>query len=112
MATRIMVLQWHVGTNRSSQTACPPPAAHHLTVHTPAGRRRCAVESAAKLRDGIATVTVTVLAGDWLDLGAYPATYEAGDTRVKGSYAVYDCRSSTGQILFVGTFTREGARWA
>lgn len=70
--------------------------AHHPPPHRPHPTRshRCAVESTHKLRDGIATVAI--LAGNWLDLGTYAATYEAGKQRVAGSYAVYNCRSLAG----------------
>ena len=88
----------------------PPPTTHHLVIHTPAGdSRRYAVDGVQKLQDGIATVTVH--AGEWLDLGTYAATYEAGDGRVAGSYAVYDRRSSGEAVQFVGIFMREGSRW-
>lgn len=57
-----------------------PSVTHHLTVHTPAGdSRHYQVESVHKLSDRIATVTIR--AGDWLDLGTYAATHEAGEQR-------------------------------
>jgi hypothetical protein len=53
---------------------------------------------------GVGT-TVTILAGEWLDMGTYTATLVDGDIRTKGSFAVYRCLSSLEAIKFVGTFT-------
>lgn len=70
-----------------------------------------------KLHDGIAEVTITfgslqaIIAGDWLDMGTYAATYQVGENWARGSFAVYACRSSLEQIWFVGTFTRADVTW-
>jgi hypothetical protein len=84
-------------------------ADHYLLVQTASGTSRYRVVETSKLQEGIAVVTI--LAGDWLDMGTYAATYQVGDKRAGGRFAVYECRSSIEQIRFVGTFTREGVTW-
>ena len=82
---------------------------HELIVQTPKGNSHYKVAETDKLQDGIAEVTI--IAGDWLDMGTYAAIYQVGENRARGSFAVYACRSSLKQIRFVGTFTREGVTW-
>lgn len=92
------------------------PAREHLK-HTPKGSSHYKVAEIDKLQDGIVEVTIAfgvlqvIIAGDWLDMGTYTATYQVGENRARGSFAVYACRSSLEQIRFVGTFTREGVTW-
>jgi hypothetical protein len=85
----------------------PKPAT--LLVQTAAGTSRYKVLETRRLQDGIATLTIQ--AGDWLDMGTYHATYIVGETKVKGTFAALFCDSSVGAIKFRGTFTREGVTW-
>ncbi|MFN8468251.1 MAG: hypothetical protein U0X20_22015 [Caldilineaceae bacterium] len=90
-------------------TRLVPKPSHELIVQTPNGNSYYKVAKTDKLQDGIAEVTI--IAGDWLDMGTYTATYQVGENRARGSFAVYTCRSSLERIRFVGTFTREGMTW-
>ena len=101
----------------TSMTRLMHKPSHELIVQTPKGNSHYKAAGTDKLQDGIAEVTITfgalqaTIAGDWLDMGTYPATYQVGENRARGSFAVYAFRSSVEQIRFVGTFTREGVTW-
>lgn len=82
---------------------------HQRLVQTAAGTSRYNVAETSKLQAGIAKVTI--ISGDWLDMGMYAATYQAGENRARGSFVVHACRSSIEQIRFVGTFMRGGVTW-
>ena len=63
-----------------------PKPSHELLVQTPKGTSRYKVAETDKLQDGIAEVTI--IAGDWLDMGTYAATYQVGENQARGSFAV------------------------
>ena len=48
---------------------------------------------------------ITIITGDLLDPGAYPATLVDGDNRVKGEYALFNVLSTTERVQYVGIFT-------
>ena len=80
----------------------PQPTAR-LAVQTAAGTAYYRVADVELLADGAAVVTV--IAGEWLDMGVHPATYTDGDVRTARSCVAYAVQSSIEKIRFVGIFT-------
>ena len=46
--------------------------------------------------------TITIVAGDWLDMGTYAATQVVDGIRTQGDFAVFGCFSSLDRIRFLG----------
>lgn len=75
-----------------------------MEVQTPKGATQHYTVLDMIEESGTGGTTVIVLAGKWLDMGAYAAALEVDGTRTKGSYAVYGGESSLERITFAGTF--------
>lgn len=76
-----------------------------MEVQTPQGATQHYTVLDMIEESGTGGTTVIVLAGKWLDMGAYAATLEVDGIRTKGTYAVWGGDSSLDAIKFIGTFT-------